>query len=29
LADPELAVRLSDVLADLVREVDAPVEQAA
>jgi chromate reductase, NAD(P)H dehydrogenase (quinone) len=29
LADPELAVRLSDFLADLVREVDAPVEQAA
>src|SRR4051812_38630712 len=29
LADPELAARLGDVLTDLVREVDAPVEQAA
>ena len=29
LADPELAIRLTDVLTDLVREVDAPVEQAA
>src|SRR5215207_2238064 len=29
LADPELAIRLSDLLADLVREVDAPVEQSA
>ncbi len=29
LVDPELAIRLSDVLADLVREVDAPVEQSA
>ena len=29
LADPELATRLTDVLGDLVREVDAPVEQAA
>ncbi len=29
MADPELAARLADVLADLVREVDAPVEQAA
>jgi len=29
LADPELAARLSDLLADLVREVTAPVEQSA
>jgi chromate reductase len=29
LADPELAARLHDVLADLVREVRAPVEQSA
>jgi chromate reductase len=29
LADPELAVRLGDVLRDLVREVGAPVEQSA
>ena len=29
LADPELADRLRTVLADLAREVDAPVEQAA
>ena len=29
LADPELATRLGDLLKDLVREVDAPVEQAA
>ncbi len=29
LADPELATRLTDVVTDLVREVDAPVEQAA
>jgi chromate reductase len=29
LADPELAVRLDDVLGDLVREVSAPAEQAA
>jgi chromate reductase len=28
LADPELATRLGDVLADLVREVASPVEQA-
>jgi chromate reductase len=28
LVDPELAARLRDVLADLVREVSAPVEQA-
>src|SRR4051795_5267070 len=29
LADPELASRLGDLLGDLMREVDAPVEQAA
>jgi chromate reductase len=29
LADPELGARLADVLADLCREVRAPVEQAA
>ena len=29
LADPELAARLRDVLADLAREVRAPVEQSA
>jgi chromate reductase len=29
LADPELAARLRDVLADLVREVRTPVEQSA
>jgi chromate reductase len=29
LADPELAARLRDVLGDLVREVGAPIEQAA
>jgi chromate reductase len=29
LADPELASRLGDLLSDLGREVDAPVEQAA
>jgi len=29
LADPELTERLSDLLGDLVREVDSPVEQAA
>jgi chromate reductase len=29
LADPELAVRLGDVLRDLAREVGAPVEQSA
>jgi chromate reductase len=29
LADPELAARLRDVMADLAREVTAPVEQAA
>jgi chromate reductase, NAD(P)H dehydrogenase (quinone) len=29
LADPELAIRLGDVLGDLVREVSAPAEQAA
>jgi chromate reductase, NAD(P)H dehydrogenase (quinone) len=29
LADPLLAEKLSDLLGDLVREVDAPVEQAA
>jgi chromate reductase len=29
LADPELAARLGDLVGDLVREVSAPVEQAA
>ena len=29
LADPELAARLDDLLADLAREVEAPVEKAA
>jgi chromate reductase, NAD(P)H dehydrogenase (quinone) len=29
LADPELSVRLSDLVSDLVREVAAPVEQSA
>ena len=29
LADPELAERLADVVGDLAREVDAPLEQAA
>jgi chromate reductase len=29
LAEPELAARLRDVLADLVREIRAPVEQSA
>jgi chromate reductase len=29
MADAELATRLSDLLADLMREVDAPVEQSA
>jgi chromate reductase len=29
LADPDLAARLADVLADLVREVSAPIEQSA
>ena len=29
LADPDLAARLEDLVADLVREVAAPVEQAA
>jgi chromate reductase len=29
LADPDLSARLSDVVSDLVREVAAPVEQAA
>ena len=29
LADPELAARLADLVADLAREVSAPVEQAA
>jgi chromate reductase len=29
LADPELAARLRDLVADLVREHDAPLEQAA
>jgi chromate reductase len=29
LADPELEVRLGDLLGDLLREVGSPVEQAA
>ena len=29
LADPELAARLDDVMGDLAREVQAPVEQSA
>jgi len=29
LVDPDLAARLSDLVSDLVREVAAPVEQAA
>jgi chromate reductase len=29
LADPELNVRLGDVLEDLLREVGSPVEQSA